>query len=261
MTELVIETAEGVRLRHEIAGAGSRAAAGMIDLGICGLAWFILFLVSILAAGLDPSGLAGFVLGLLAGGTFLFLVVYQVAWGVFGSGRTVGRRLLGIRVLDLQGTPASWVQHALRSLFWPLEVFTLVPIPIGIVFIAMTSRHQRLGDFVAGTIVLRDVDGRASGDPYSRQQWSEMPNRRLPLVPALAERLDGEDLAYLRNLLARRAMDAEAGRKLLQRSARHYATVLGFSFVPEPSPSEARQMLRELYLFLRETRGAYSSSR
>ena len=260
MADLIIETSEGIRLRSEIASAGSRSAAGLIDLAIFWFAYLLLAFFAVMVASFDPTGVSGFFLGLVIGGFALFLVAYNALFGIFGGGRTIGKMLLGIRVVDLQGFPATWMQHVLRSLFWPLEVALCVPLPLGMILIAVTDRRQRLGDLVAGTIVLRRIDTRMSVDPYRRDTWSKLTKRRLPLVPALAERFDGEDLAFLRNLLGRRRVDPGAREKLLIRAARHYGNQLDLTLEDELTKKEAEGMLRELYLFLRETRGAYSSS-
>ncbi len=260
MADLIIETSEGIRLRSEIASAGSRSAAGLIDLAAFWLAYFLLAFFAVMVASLDPTGVSGFFFGIVIGGFGLLLVAYNVIFGIFAGGQTIGKMLLGIRVVDLQGFPATWMQHVLRSLFWPLEVVLCVPLPLGMILIAVTDRRQRLGDLVAGTIVLRKTDTRTSIDPYRGKTWSSLEKRRLPLVPALAERFDGEDLAFLRNLLGRRQMDSEAREKLLIRAARHYGSQLDLPLEDKLSKIRAEGMLRELYLFLRETRGAYSSS-
>jgi hypothetical protein len=79
-------------------------------------------------------------------------------------------------------------------------------------------------------------------------------------VPAHAERFDGEDLVFLRDLLARREMEAPMRGELLRRAARHFGERLDLPLDDELDARKAERMLRELYLFLRETRRAYSSS-
>ncbi|MEW6074491.1 MAG: RDD family protein [Planctomycetota bacterium] len=261
MTDLLVETTEGIRLRHEVAGAGSRAAAGGIDLGLFAIAYLVLLVAALVAGAIEPAGIGGFAIGVLAGGAGLLLVAYHAVLPLFLGGRTAGKRLLGIRVHDLQGTPASAFQHLVRALFLPLELFLAIPVPLGLVLIAATARHQRLGDLVAGTIALRDPRRGAVPEPFPRECWSGLASRRLSLVPALAERFDGADVDFLRRLLARRGLHARAREDLLLRSARHYAAVLGVDLGPRPTATTALALLHELYLYLRETRGAYSSSR
>lgn len=244
-----METPEGLALRHELAGAGSRAAAALLD----GLVWGTLLMLAVLAL-LALNGAGGLVLWVFAG-ILLSLSLYQIAFGIWFDGRTPGKWLLGIRVVDEEGFPATPVQHVLRGLFWPLEaVIVLVPVPLGIVLMATTPRKQRLGDMVAGTVVLRDGDRRTAAEPYRRDTWSGLPRRRLDLVPAHAARFDGSDLAFLRDLLGRTRMAPLARVRLLRESARHYAARLEIE-LPRLDTEAATDLLRELYLFLREMRG------
>jgi uncharacterized RDD family membrane protein YckC len=249
MTDLVVETPEGLTLRYEIAGAGSRSAAALIDVTIWGLATLtLLFFFQVVLGGL--GGLAIWV----AAGTILSLVTYQVAFAILGRGVTPGKRLLGLLVVDEDGLPATGLQHLLRGLFWPFEAILFVPVPLGVVVMAATPRHQRLGDHVAGTLVLRAPERRSVGEPLRRSRWSELPNQRLGLVPALAARFDGEDVAFLRDALGRVDVEPDARARLLIRAARHYAGRLDHELPPRLGSSEARALLSELYLFLREMR-------
>ena len=67
MPELVVETPEGVSLRYEVAGAGSRTAAGLIDLSIFLVSFVVIFLGLAFVLAFDPTGASGFFLGLVAG--------------------------------------------------------------------------------------------------------------------------------------------------------------------------------------------------
>jgi uncharacterized RDD family membrane protein YckC len=260
---LVVETTEGIELDFELAGAGSRAAAALFDFFVCVVTLLGLLLVAVTVAQVDPTGLSRFLLGLLLGGGLLSLTLYQVLLPQALDGRTPGKALLGLRVLDAEGAPASFRQHLLRGLFFVLDAFLLLPAPIGLVLVAASRRHQRLGDVVAGTLVVRDEQALERGEPFARERWSALPARRLALGPAAAARLDASDRSYLRRLLGASGLDPEARARILVASARHYARRLDLQpGAPEPARGrwgtepEARQaaaFLREVYLFLRET--------
>ncbi len=245
MTELVVETPEGLALRFDVAGAGSRSAAGIVDT----LLWALLLLLALTLAQLF-GGMGSVWIG--AGAT-LSLIGYHALFGVFGAGRTPGKRLMGLEVYDEHGFVPTPAQHLLRSVFWPLEAFLMVPVPIGIVVMAATPRHQRLGDMVAGTVVLRRPVHDRVAEPLRGQSWSHLPARRLGLVPAHGARFDGRDLALLAELLGRLRLDPEARRRLNRGAGRGFAERLGMD--PEPflaSREDTRAFLVELYLFLRE---------
>jgi len=257
VSRLFVETPEGVRLRYELAGAGSRGAAALVDLAVFLLGFLLLLLVVFAASRVDPTGLSGFFAGLVAGGTLLGLVLYQVGFALLWGGRTPGKVLLGLRVADQHGHPAGALQHLLRGFFWPLEILP-VPLSLGLILIAATERRQRLGDLVAGTVVLRERLPAEVAEPFPRDTWAALPRRYLGLTPALAARFDGQDLLFLRRLLGR-PFDRERRDALLERSARHFAARLDFPLPEDLPPEGAEALLRELYLHLRDARGAQSS--
>jgi uncharacterized RDD family membrane protein YckC len=250
VAELLVETPEGLVLRHTVVNAGSRFAAALVDGLLLGLV--LLFVALALAAvfAVDPTGASGFVLGLLIGGSVGVVALYQVVVALATDGRSLGKWLLGIRVVGGDGATASALQHVLRGLLFPLDAFLMVPLPLGILLIAATERHQRLGDQAAGTIVVRERGRPVAPDPYPRDRWETLSARRLVLTPVLAQRFGEDDFEYLRALLSRTGLEAGARRRLLATSARHYGAVLGLD-VPA---AEAETVLREIYLFLRDLR-------
>jgi uncharacterized RDD family membrane protein YckC len=83
--------------------------------------------------------------------TLLWVAYYAVLEGLFGA--TVGKRLAGIRVTDLEGRRIGWQAAILRNLGRLLDALPFLYLLGGI--LTLTSRqHQRLGDRVAGTLVV-----------------------------------------------------------------------------------------------------------
>jgi len=251
---LLTATSEGVALRQEIADAGSRFAAGFVDLLIIVLVYIVLLFAILLAASVDPSGLSGILMGVLAGGAILTVLAYNVVFHHFGGGRTPGKMLLSIRVVAADGYPASLIALLLRALIWPIDVLLSFPLPIGLYVIALTPRRQRLGDLVANTVVVRADPRVVRTEPWPGELWSTLPERTLPLSPLALARLDARDVELLRELVTRPSLQADERRRLFVDVARHYAEKL------ELGPfQDARLVLRELYLFAREHRAAQSA--
>lgn len=246
MTTLLVPTSEGVELRHEIAGAGSRFAAGILDGLILVGSYLALVIVVLVPLSFDPTRVSGFVLGLLAGGGLLAVLAYHALFHALRGGQTPGKRALGIRVLSVDGLPPTAMQVVLRALLWPVDVLLAVPAPLGLILVAATSKHQRLGDLVAGTLVVRAPE-RSGGEPFSGRTWSALAEKRLALSPGAAARLSPEDRAFLRDLIQRADLDPGRQRKLFVDAAKHYSERLGLG------PFEdARRVIYELYLFARE---------
>ena len=251
MPKLAMQTAEGVTLELDLAGAGSRFAAGLIDgMLILTFTLGVLVLASLLG-GVDVTGFSSFVLGLVGMGNILFIVAYNIVFHIAWDGRTPGKQVMGLRVVSAEGHPATRMQVLVRGLLWIVDVLLLVPMPIGVVLIAVTEKRQRLGDIVAGTLVAREAPLGTASEPWPRDSWTELAQRHLPLGPAMLEKLDGEDLDFLREVITRRGIEEYKRRALLRRVAKHYLERLGLEQAAEP-----RTVLKELYLFLRDAQGA-----
>jgi len=152
---LEVETPENVVLDYEIAGIGSRTLAALAD-------WLILAVLGgalSIASGVWRDAAPWLV-------AVLVLILYSVVWGYFTCfeglrrGQTPGKRWLGIRVIRDTGHAVSFSDAAARNLLLPVDLFLLV----GVFFIAIHPRAKRIGDLVAGTVVVRDhpVEVRAS---------------------------------------------------------------------------------------------------
>jgi hypothetical protein len=145
------------------------------------------------------------------------------------------------------------MQIVLRGLIWPFDALVALPLPIGLVAIAATARSQRLGDLVAGTLVLRDPPAEPAVEPWPGETWSGLATRQAGIAPGMAARLAAEDLDFLRALLTRPGLDADERRRLLVAAARHYSERLGLGAF-----EDARVVLREVYLLARESRARSS---
>jgi len=147
---LEIETPEMVVLDYEIAGLGSRALAAILDTAIL-LGWTIA--LGILMVGLAPGDSAVMAIGVV--------VYFATLWGYFAffeglrGGQTPGKRRVGIRVVRDTGHAVTLGAAAIRNLL-RLADFLPPPYLLGALAVALHPRGKRLGDIVAGTVVVRD---------------------------------------------------------------------------------------------------------
>jgi hypothetical protein len=84
--------------------------------------------------------------------------LYDVSFEVLGSGKTPGKRWTGLRVARSGGRPISLVRSAIRNV---LRIIDVLPAfyAVGMTAIFVTERNQRVGDLVAGTLVVRERVG------------------------------------------------------------------------------------------------------
>jgi len=140
-----VHTPEGVSLRLLAAGPFPRALAWLIDAGVrFALIWAGAMVLSML--GTMGEGMFLIVLFVL---TWFYSVIFEVSW----NGQTLGKRVLGIRVVAANGAPAGWMAVFTRNL---LRVVDMLPFgyAAGLVTGLIDPWGRRLGDLVAGTLVV-----------------------------------------------------------------------------------------------------------
>lgn len=144
-TRYHVETPEGIDLPLRPAGLLVRALAFSIDLGLRGL---ILGLLFIILAFLGRLG-AGL------GSLLLFAISwwYMVLFEVLNQGRSPGKHMMGLRVVQDDGTPIGWSASLLRNL---LRFVDMLPFGyfLGAISCLQHPTFKRLGDLAAGTLVI-----------------------------------------------------------------------------------------------------------
>jgi uncharacterized membrane protein SpoIIM required for sporulation/uncharacterized RDD family membrane protein YckC len=156
-----IVTPDHIELDFETAGLGSRLLAATIDVAII----FLIFLVLLIGgtlAGLTAFGIGGSQTSAVVV-AFLILFLYAVLWGYFvffealSRGQTPGKRIAGIRVVLDNGLPVGWRESALRNLVRAADIMPPPACLAGCLMILLSKRGKRLGDLLAGTMVVREV--------------------------------------------------------------------------------------------------------
>ena len=156
-TTAEVETPERVRFRYRLAGPTRRAAAYLIDLLIRMGVLIVLALVVRLAFGMGEGAdqaSQGVILVIL----FVLEWGYYVAFESIWSGRTPGKRALGIRVMKEGGYPLGFVDSVLRNLLRAAD-FLPAGYATGLLVMIPDARFRRLGDRVAGTMVVMEERG------------------------------------------------------------------------------------------------------
>lgn len=163
---LIIETPERVPLHFALASIGNRFIACAIDHAIQVLALgFILItagvLLSFTVVERSFSGAPKWVVAVMILLLFLILAGYFAFFEWIWNGQTPGKRWLKLRVIREDGRPITFWEAAVRNL---LRSFDMMPIPfysIGLISVFSTNRDQRIGDMVAGTVVVREREAEA----------------------------------------------------------------------------------------------------
>src|SRR2546421_7122647 len=161
---LTIATPEGVEMHLTLAGPASRFVSAIVDILIQGA---LLVCVGVVL-GLVGKGVgfgSGVALLLWAVISFVLITFYDIFFEVFRAGRTPGKRLNGLRVVRVEGDPVNFLTSAVRNVIRPVDFLPSAYL-LGAVVILATRKNQRIGDVIAGTLVVREhAAGRLPASP------------------------------------------------------------------------------------------------
>jgi len=158
--KLTIDTPEQTVLEYPIAGLGSRFLAVLADTAIqIVLGIFLLILASVIGIGLAVVGLGGissqWVLAIVLFLIFLLSSGYFALFEIFWNGQTPGKRFTQIRVIKDDGRPIGAYEAVVRNL---MRIVDALPgmYGVGLISIFLSPQGKRVGDFVAGTVVVHE---------------------------------------------------------------------------------------------------------
>jgi len=168
-SRIEIVTPENIAFHYVLAGPFRRLPAYLIDVGI---RLGVLVVIAVAAALYGFTGMASVGLGVFLISWFVLSWFYGGLFETFWNGQTPGKRLLGLRVLSIDGRPINAMQAVLRNVLrdvdaWPMVGYGgAIGIPLymlGLMTMAANDRYQRLGDWTCGTIVVVDRRARLRG--------------------------------------------------------------------------------------------------
>jgi uncharacterized RDD family membrane protein YckC len=279
--EYTIDTPENVTFGYEVAGIGSRFVAAMLDniiltIILVGLNVALVVALAALAENSptlevqleqpEEDWIAGALIAIYALLNFLIWWGYYMLFEWLWHGQTPGKRSARIRVVRADGAPLSFMPVAVRNL---VRIVDFLPAGYGVGVITMFCNRQsrRLGDFAAGTLVVKD-----QGEVTIQQLMAQIPaTASTPLrteVPTIAtpelppnqdwsgiRRLNAADYALVQETLARHK-GGQLDTALLRRVATAIATKV------EGAPSSqldkmTRASLTEHVAFLEAVATAY----
>ena len=199
-----IETPEQTVLSYTIAGVGSRAAAALVDYFNIAVGEVVIFFV---LSEIDSIfGGHASRMQKLSGGWAIALIVlisFVLQWGYFvffegiWDGQTPGKHWLGIRVVQDGGYSVSFGASASRNLVRVIDMQPGILYGVGLVSVSISKSGKRLGDMVAGTLVVREQ--RALVSAATRTAPDSVTKS------AITSRLTESEFALLSRFIARRA--------------------------------------------------------
>lgn len=183
-TTAAIEAPEHIRFEVRIAGPARRSLAYLVDLFLRGAIVFIAMIPFALMGASVGDGIGEASQGML------LLLLFLVEWGYYalfesiGNGQSPGKKMFGLRVIDQDGRPATFLAIVLRNL---LRAADSLPWSycVGLVVMAVDGRFRRLGDHVAGTIVVVEERARVTEPVRIHPAPTEAELAAIPMHPDL----------------------------------------------------------------------------
>jgi uncharacterized RDD family membrane protein YckC len=236
--KLTIDTPEQVHLEFVLADIGSRFMAVFADTVIQIVVFLVLIIVDQTATGGTIfSRLSSYQLWLKAVLTFLIFCLF---WGYYAgfealwNGQTPGKRWAGIRVIKETGRPINAFEAIARNFLRIIDLLPIVPpYAVGIVTMLLNSKNRRLGDFVAGTLVVHDKKAKES------DLFFNTADKTSGFAVYQAGRLGVPELELIETFLARRLdIPPEVRRQSALRIADMISSKLGIDPQNRPADNE-----------------------
>ena len=163
---MIIETPERVPLHFALASIGNRFLACAIDHTIQVLALGLIVIVSVTLMNFSfieqtISSAPKWVLAVMLILLFLVFAGYFTFFEWIWSGQTPGKRWLKLRVIREDGRPITFWEASVRNLLRALDMFPVGSYSIGLIAVFASTRDQRIGDMVGGTVVVRERETEA----------------------------------------------------------------------------------------------------
>ncbi|MDY6785335.1 MAG: RDD family protein [Cyanobacteriota bacterium] len=237
LNRIKIQTPESVELEFSLAGIGNRAQALFVDyvywlltlllLIVLGL-WFAFSWLDFLQDATGDSSLALWYYAILGLIFFFVYMGYFVFFETLWQGQTPGKRRAKIRVICDDGRPVGLPQATLRALLRPVDDLFF----LGALMIMLSKREKRLGDWIAGTLVVQDEQARTAADFPVAEQAREFGDRLLQTADLSA--LPPDDFAAIREYLQRRSdLLPDAKKQISLQLARNARECLAIAQIPK----------------------------
>ncbi|MFA9186573.1 RDD family protein [Flavobacterium sp. FBOR7N2.3] len=185
MSELSINTTQNVVINFNTASVGQRLQSYLIDLVIkiaYGITVYGVFFYALGFAALDGWSLAAMIL------LFYFpIVIYTVVLESLFQGQTIGKRIIKIKVVKIDGYQAGFGDYLMRWFFRLIDISIFSGV-IAFVTVASSKKNQRIGDMAAGTAVItlkNEID-------ISHTILEELDQEYVPQYPAVIKFSDND---------------------------------------------------------------------
>jgi uncharacterized RDD family membrane protein YckC len=148
METIRVNTTQLIDIDYPVAGIGERVSARLIDFAILiagGLVFLLVFSFTFTIGNTITTYFFYFY--------GIFCVFYDLLFEIFMNGQSLGKKIMKIKVICLDGTQPTIGKYVIRWIFRLID-FTVTAQVGGLVSVAVTQNKQRIGDIIAGTTLI-----------------------------------------------------------------------------------------------------------
>jgi len=230
MKSIFVTTPDNIKVEYRLAGAGSRLGAAIVDTAIQGTAFAIVTLVALwmlfdfndnvfLPSMERFANVAAIVLFIY----FVIFLGYFLVFEIVMKGQTPGKKLFGLRTIRANGQPITFIQSIIRN----VVRVTIDNMGLGVIMMLFRKDHTRLGDMLAGTIVISENTSKYSTESLV---WRpEMANEAYRPKPTINNEYEitHEEYEILKDYFARKGEFLEDGIYAERRVRDYFAQKFG----------------------------------
>lgn len=243
-----ITTTQNVTIEYELAKLRERAVAWLLDTLIVAIGYMILVqLVRLIFNNevLDSIGW-GMVVGILP---FVTFFAYHTLMEIFNTGQSVGKMVMSIKVVRLDGKDPEWSDVLLRAVLQLIDSIFSFGV-IGALLIKTTAKGQRLGDMAANTTLIK-----IQGYPYQYRLQDILSISTLhnyePVYPQVRH-LSERDMIYIKSALSRfQKYPNRAHNDIIEDLVTELMPILQIEQRPLNRPEFLRTLLRDYIVLTR----------
>lgn len=245
MRTIEFTTAQHVKIEYELASAGQRAVAAIIDL----FAFFLYFLIVGMIIGVSFFKMD------IGTSKFMTLLLFRVPWIFYSPiieyltrGQSLGKLTMGIRVVKVSGENAGLREYFTRWIFRVVDIWFGFGF-LAIIFASTSEKAQRLGDSMANTILIK----KRNSELFSLGNVLSIKNTETHKTTySNVTRFTDDDVMLIKNTLKRlQSSPSEETKKFAIELAHTTASHIGLTETPAKKVEFLRTVLLDYVVLTR----------
>ena len=247
MRKVNIQTPQNVVIENSLAGTGMRALSSILDLVFLGV-YFLLCLAIVSSIAINTLDMESTQIAFW----FLFMplfLFYSPLSELLLKGQTLGKMIMGIRVVSLNGENVSSEQAAMRWVFRILDLWICFG-SFAMIFCSASERGQRLGDVLAETLVIKVRTGNYSIRDILKINSTKNEDYEAKF-PGVVRYTD-EDMLWIKKAIKRRKVNpSKSNQQLILKAAKKVQQDLKLENLPKNKVKFLEKILEDYIVLTR----------